>query len=1019
MKFTDIFIKRPVFATTLSLLILFIGLLAMKKLPLRQYPDIQTPVVSVSTTYVGASAKMVEGFLTTPIESALSDVGGVDFITSNSTTGHSMVLVNLRLGYDINEAVVDVSDKVAAIRGSLPDAAFDPVITKFNPQATATLYIAFSSATLSAEAVTDYITRIVKPQLEVVPGVARADIFGEAKYAMRIWLDPAKMNAHNVTAADVSTMLASNNIQTAAGRIETNYQEFAISAGTDISTVEEFNNMVVKSDGGALIRISDIGRAELGAKSHRVSAIMNDYKSNVVGVFTKSTGNPLSVAKLGIQELEKIKAHLPKDIRAFLIWDNSKFISASIHEVISTILEASTIIILLIFLCLGSLRAIVIPIVTIPLSLIGVCGVMLVMGYSINTLTLLAAVLAIGLVVDDAIVVVENIHRHLEKGESPMQAAITGAREIAMAIVAMTVTLAAVFMPIGFMTGLTGKLFSEFAFALAGAVIVSGFVALTLSPMMCSRLLTTELFHRPFPQAIDRVFSKITTFYRSILSKIIFSKPKILSIAAVSVVVGVGLLDQLLFTTTQQELAPNEDQGVVLTIAMAPTSTNLNYLEKYTNQLIPIIKSIPEMENYGIINGFAGIHKAISFIVLKPWGERKRSATQIIQSLFPQLAGIKGILAFPFNFPSLPGGDIEGNVGFVIKSSGNYDDLYRVASQLESKLRQNPGLLNLQNTLSIDKPQVKIDINRALAGDLGISMKAISDALNISLAEPAPSQFSMAGRSYDVVPQLLPEYRNNPEKLKHIEVRTASGKLIPLSSLITITERVVPASLEHFQQMRSATIRASTAPGYSLGEALEFMQQTAKTVLPDTMTYDYLGESRQYVEAAGTTTIMFLSAIIFILLVLAAQFESFVDAVIVLVSIFFSFLGAIIAIRLTGASLNIYTKIGLVALIGLISKHGILMIEFCNQLMKEGRDRMNGIIEAASVRLRPILMTTGAMVLGALPLVFASGAGAVSRHQLGVVIVGGMSIGTMFTLFVVPMVYISVHRLVSTIKSQP
>jgi len=1016
MKFTDVFIKRPVFATTLSLLLLFVGFIAIKKMPLRQYPDIQPPVISVQTAYPGASAKMIEGFITTPIESALSDISGVDYISSSSTAGNSQVLVNLRLGHDLNQAVVDVGDKVDAIRGSLPSDAYDPVISKFNPEATATLYIAFSSDTLSAEAVTDYITRVVQPQLEVLPGVGRAQILGAAKYAMRIWLDPAKMAAQNVTAADVSNMLASNNLQTAAGRLESTYQEFDLSAKTDIETAAQFNNMVVKTEGNSLIRVSDIGKAVLGAQSRRASAIMNDYKANVIGVFTKSTGNPLSVAKAGIKQLEKIKAHLPSDIKAYLIWDNSKFIAASIHEVIMTILEAATIILLLIFLCLGSFRAILIPIVTIPLSLIGVCGLMLLMGFAINTLTLLAAVLAIGLVVDDAIVVVENIHRHLEKGESPMQAALIGTREIARAVIVMTITLAAVFMPIAFMTGLTGKLFTEFAFALAGAVLVSGFVALTLSPMMCSKLLTNELFHRPFPQAIDRVFTKITQYYRSALSKLLFRKPKQLSIIAICLVLGIALLDQLLFTTTQEELAPAEDQGVVLTIAISPNSTNLNYLEKYTKQLIPIFKSIPEMENYGIINGFDGVHKAIAFLVLKPWGDRKRSAQDIIQSLFPKFAAIKGILAFPFNFPSLPGGDIQGNVGFVVKTTGTFQELNSVMQQLEAKVRQNPKFVNVQNSLSINKPQVDISINRALAGDLGISMQDISTALNVSFAEPVPSHFTMAGRRYDVIPQLMAQYRNSPDKLKYIEVRTSSGKLIPLSSLITVTESVVPPSLDHFQQMRSATLHAATAPGYSLGEALEFLQQVSKEVLPDDMNYDYVGESRQYIEAAGTTAMLFLSAIILILLVLAAQFESFVDAFIVLVAILFSFLGAIVAIRLTGATLNIYTKIGLVALIGLISKHGILMIEFCNQLRKEGRDRVNGILEAATVRLRPILMTTGAMVLGALPLVFASGAGAVSRHQLGSVIVGGMTIGTMFTLFVVPMVYISVHRLVATMK---
>lgn len=1002
MHFTDIFIRRPVFASVLSLIILLVGLRAFSALSIREFPNIEPNVINVTTTYAGANAKLMEGFVTTPLENALAAVDGIDFIDSSSTQGQSDITIHFRLGYDINKAMSDVSNAVASTRSQLPQAVDSPIITKKDPSANPTIFMVFQSPTMSTEQITDYVGRVVEPQIQTIPGVGQARIFGEREYAMRLWLDPQRMAAQKITASDITQALQQNNVQAAPGLIETPYQELTVDAQTDLNTPEQFNNLVLRNSNGYLTRLKDVGYAALGAKDDQISIHISGVKNAIVlGVVPQPTANPLDVSKGVYKVLPNIENNLPAGLKGYVIYDSSKFISQSLKEVRKTIFEATICVALVILLFLGSLRAITIPLITIPLSLIGACSIMLVLGYTLNTLTLLAWVLAIGLVVDDSIVVLENIHRHIELGEKPVIAAINATREIGFAIIAMTFTLAAVYAPIGFLTDITGRLFSEFAFTLAGAVIVSGFIALTLSPMMSSKLLAHEIVKQGFIARVDEVFNNLMLRYKKLLPKVLVKNKLVVLLAVI-----VYLSYYLLYVTIPTELAPNEDQGYIIGFISAPTSANLNYTEKYTQELEKFFKTIPEIQGYVTINGIPdGVNSAISFLVLKPWNQRHRTAQQIIQALFPIFWGIPGVMAFPVNPAPLPGTSSRQPMEFVLKTISSYDNLNTAAQKLMAEMRKNPGLTNIDDDLKLDKPQVTITIDRNKASALGVSMMEIADSLNIMLGQPSPSEFNMQGRSYDVIPQLLAQYRNEPNQLSNINVRTASGDMIPLSNLATVTVGVAPKSLNHFQQLRAATIRASLVHGYTQGEALRFLETATKQTLPNYIQYDTAGQTRQFVDASGGMKNTFLFAVIFIFLILAAQFESFRDPLIVMVSVPLSLAGALLTLHLTGCTLNIYTQIGLVTLIGLISKHGILMVEFANKLQEKGQNKFEAIIEAASIRLRPILMTTGAMLLGALPLVLSSGAGAAARKQLGWTIFGGMAIGTALTLFIVPTFY--------------
>ena len=1003
MSFTDVFIKRPVFATTLALIILLVGLVSLSQLTLRLFPNISPSVISVTTSYPGADANLIEGFVTTPIENAISSIDGIDYIESKSTPSRSRITVHMKLGYDINDAMTDVASKVSSVRWQLPKDIYDPTVEKSDPNAQPIIYLSFLSNTKTPEQVTDYLLRVVQPQLQTLDGVSQAELMGQREYAMRIWLNPQFMAAHNVTASDVQQALLSNNIQSASGLIEGEDQEFTVYSNTDLNNEKQFNNIPIRTDStGHTIRIKDVGKAELGAPDDRVTVLMNGIPSIFIGIIPKSTANPFSVARETLNMLPTIQKYMPKGIKATLLGDMSTYIASSLREVRGTILEACFFVFLVIFLMIGSFRAVLIPMVTIPLSVIGSAIFMHVLGYSINTMTLLAFVLAIGLVVDDAIVVLENIHRHLAEGLPPVKAAIVGAREISFAVITMTLTLAAVYAPIGFTTGLTGKLFSEFAFTLAGAVIVSGFLALTLTPMMCSKIYRkNENFEKGMPGAINRIFVHIMAGYKKLLLRVIKAKYIVL-IVALSIVALCGYL----YLQIPSELIPSEDQGAIIGIVAGSGSANLSYTERQTELLAKIYDGIPEIENYGIINGVPnGVSSALSFVILKDWDKRKRSADQIINSLYMPMMMIPGVQAFPVNPPLLPGAGGMTPIDFVLKTTKSYEYLNKESWKFVAALKKWGGLRNIQNDLQIDQPQTIIDIHRNEAADLGIQMSAISASLGMFLGQPEVTRFNIEGRSYQVLPELFPQFRKTPDSLYDLNVRTSSGKLVPLSNLVTVKEKVIPRTLNHFQQLRSAIIKANLTPGMTQGNALSYMTKLANKTLPKDIQIDYTGQSRQYEKSSGKMMQTFIFAIIFIYLILAAQFESFIDPFIVMFSVPLSIAGALLLLLLDHGTMNIYTQIGLVTLVGLITKNGILIVEFANQLQEKGVEFSEAIITSAAVRLRPILMTTGAMVLGSLPLVMASGAGANARHQMGLVIIGGMTFGTLLTLFIIPTAY--------------
>ncbi|HBC71641.1 MAG TPA: hypothetical protein DEA62_03100, partial [Coxiellaceae bacterium] len=968
-------------------------------LQVRLYPKIDTSVVSISTTYAGADAALMEGFVTTQIENALGGIDGIDYIESTSTIGLSTINVYFQLGYDINVAVSDVSAKVNSVRYLLPNGIDDPVIEKDDPNASPSMYISFFSDTIKIEAIVDYLNRSIQPQLQVLPGVGTAQVWGP-DYAMRIWLDQKLMAAHNVTPSDINSALYTQSLQAPGGLLKTTSQELTVKTFSEAGTAEQFNNLVLRQDNGQLIKIRNVGKAELGPKDTDISVRINNKPGVVIAITPSSTANPVDITNEIKNMFPKLAASLPKAISTEIMWDSSKFIFESIKEVKKTIVVATLCVVLVVFLFLGSWRTLLIPIVTIPLSLVGVCIFMFLLGYSLNTITFLSMVLAIGMVVDDAIVVTENIQRHISEGKTTLEASLLGAKEIQFAIIAMTFTLAAVYAPIGFLTGLIGSLFKEFAFTLAGAVIVSGFIALTLSPMMCSKImLPSNKYENSFAKKTDAFFNKVLQRYELWLHKAIDNRKKIVSIIPI-ILIASGLL----YYFIPSELAPSEDQGYIYAPIMAPTSANVEYTQKYSKMIEPLLDQIPEAQNHLIVNGHGAPNLGIAVLILKPWSERKRTADQIIAGLSPKLWAIPGIIAFPVNPSSLPGAGSGDPVDIEIQTLGDYNQLNDVAQKIAAAARNNPKLYNIRVEPKLDQPQLGININREKAGSLGVSVSDIGNAINLILGQPTTGYFSINGTSYDVIPQLFPEVSNKPSTVNNVYLRTASGAMVQLKNLVDTNETVTPQSYNHFQQLRSMEITAGTTAGYTLGEALDFFKTTIKNIAPDTRV-DYSGQSRLYFQTGGQMVITFFFAIIFIFLVLAAQFESFRDPLIVLFTIPLSIFGALLVMFITHSTMNIYSEIGLITLVGLISKHGILMVEFANQLQEAGKNIKEAIIAAATIRLRPILMTTAAMVLGAVPLALASGAGAVSRRQIGWVIIGGMLVGTIFTLFIVPTVY--------------
>ncbi|MBZ0093235.1 MAG: efflux RND transporter permease subunit [Sulfuricellaceae bacterium] len=1005
MKFTDIFIRRPVLASVLSLLLLVFGLRSVLQLPVLQFPRTQNAVVTVSTSYYGADAGLVAGFITTPLENSIAQANGIDFLTSNSAQGVSTIQANLRLNYDPNKAITEINTKVNAVRNQLPAESQQPVISVAIGETIDSMYIGFYSRDLPTNKITDYLLRVVQPRLQAVEGVQQAEILGEQRFALRAWLNPEKLAAYGLTAADVSTALGNNNFLSAMGTTKGQMVQVDLTASTGLKSLDEFRQLAIKQKGGAIVRLQDVAKVTLGAENYDTSVAFDGKPSVYIGIKVAPTANLLDVIQRVRKAFPDIQAQLPTGLGGNIVYDATKFVNSSIAEVIHTLLEALAIVTLVVFAFLGSPRSVLIPVIAIPLSLIGTFTAMLIFGFSVNLLTLLALVLAIGLVVDDAIIVVENVNRHLDEGMKPFQASIQAARELGGPIVSMTVVLVAVYVPIGFMGGLTGALFTEFAFTLVGAVTVSAIIALTLSPMMCSRLLkphdqvTRRGWEAKAVDAIDRRFDALRVRYARSLHGSLEFLPVTMVFSAI-VLVGIYFL----YATAKSELAPQEDQGVVISFASSAPNATLQQRLLYSRQVFESIAKYPETEHVFQLD-LPG--QSIAGMVLKPWDERKRDATQLQALLGPDLNRVAGARIAVFQPPPLPGA--RGlPVQFVIQTTEPFERLEQVSKQFLETAQKSGLFMFLDTDLKFDRPQSELVIDRDKAAQAGLTMRDLGSALTSMLGGGYVNYFSMDGRSYKVIPQVQQAFRLNAAQLDDYYIRTASGSAVPLSTLAHIADKTVPETLNHFQQLNSATISGVPFPGVTVGEALQHLKELAAQTLPQGYAVDYAGQSRQFVQESSALVMTFFFALLIIFLALAAQFESFRDPLIILISVPMSICGALIFISLGvgGASLNIYTEVGLVTLIGLISKHGILIVEFANNLQRQGASKRAAIEQAASIRLRPILMTTAAMVLGVLPLIAASGAGAVSRYNMGLVIATGVAIGTVFTLFVVPAMYL-------------
>ncbi len=1000
MQLSDTAIRRPVFATVLSLLLILIGLVCFNLLQVREYPRIDNPVVNVSTRLIGASSEVIESQVTKPLEDSIAGIDGVEIITSISRSEQSLITVRFKLEKDPDDAAADVRDRASRVRARLPDAIDEPVIAKVEADATPTVWLAFTSENLSPLEVTDLANRIVKPRLQTVPGVADVMINGDRKFSMRVWLDPDKLASYRLTVQDVEDALRAQNLEVPAGRIESQQREFSVTARTDLNTVEQFEAVALKQAAGHTVRLRDVARIEQAAASERSSVRLNGVPSVSLGVVRQATANPLEVSA-GVREMmPRLQQDLPPGVNVHVANDNSVFIEKSIHSVFTTIVEAVVLVALVVFLFLRHVRAAIIPLVTIPVSLIGAFAIMALAGFTVNTLTLLALVLAIGLVVDDAIVMLENIFRHIEEGMAPFQAALKGAKEIGFAVVAMTMTLAAVFAPLAFAPGRTGRLFSEFALTLAGAVIVSGFVALTLTPMMCSKLLR----HNPNPTRFDRIMEsgldRITQIYSRALSWTLAHRWVVVMVMALS-----AGASWWLFSIAKSELSPIEDRGVLLATVNAPDGSTLDYTARYLLAIEEIGREYPEFDRVFVVAGNPSVSQGVSFLRTVDWDERDRSTIELARDLQPKFQALPGVTVFPITPPSLGQGFRERPVNFVIVTNDSYENLSDVVTQFLAEMRKNPGLLAPDSDLRLNKPEIFLEVDRDRAADAGVSVNQVARTVETMLGGRAVTRYKRDADQYDVLVQTDLRGRTTPEDIDKLFVRGRNQVMVPLSSIVKMREDVSPRELNHFNQRRSASITANLAPGYSLGEALQFMDQTAVQLLKPGYSTELNGVSREFRSSSGTLGLVFVLALLFIFLVLSAQFESFIDPLVILLAVPLSMVGALAALQLAGGTLNVYSQIGLITLVGLITKHGILIVEFCNQLRQQGRTVMEAAVEAASLRLRPIMMTTGAMVLGALPLALASGAGAETRQQIGWVIVGGMTLGTLLTIFVVPTVY--------------
>jgi multidrug efflux pump len=996
MRFTDTFIQRPVLAIVVSSLLLLLGSASAFRVGVREFPQIERSVINVQTIYPGASARTMQGFVTNPLQVSIAGAKGIEYIVSDSAPSLSTITVHVELGRNSTDVLSEVIAKVNEARGDLPRDIEDPVVSSA-ASSDAMMYVGFYSEQMTPYQITDFLMRSIQPELASLPGVGKANIFA-LKLAMRVWLDPVRMAALGITATDVNAAISRDNYISAAGTTEGQWVRVTVDARTDLQTPEQFAELVVRQVGDERVRLGDVADVEMAAETTQMKSLSSGRESVFMSITPAPDANPLEVSRAVHDTLPKIEALLPADMQMIMDWDGSVVIDEAIKEVATTLLEAALIVILVIYLFLGSLRVVLIPLVAIPLSLIGVVFLMLTLGFSINLLTLLAMVIAIGLVVDDAIVVVENVHRHIEQGATPLEAARIGAREVALPVMAMTLTLAAVYAPISFIGGLTGALFSEFALTLAGAVIVSGVVALTLSPMMCSRVLKDAEHQGRFANWLDQLFERLIDRYRRLLGACLNNRGAVLVLAAC-------LLASLplLFALGQQELAPEEDTGGFFLIGKAPRYANVDYSDHYLAQVVDIWKTIPEASHsWQVIqpdSNFGGI-------TLYPWDERERTQQEIQRELQQKLRAVAGLEMFAFTPPTLPGADSGLPLNFVVASTAEYEQLVTIGDELLQAARESGLFAFVTQSLDFDRPEIVVNIERERAARLGISMQTIGQTLAVMLGEAEVNRFTLEGRSYKVIPQAGKDFRLTREELEKYYVRTDSGELVPLSAVVSLQSRIEPNSLTQYQQLNSTTIEGIMMPPNSLGAGLEFLEQKLAEIAPPGFRAGYTGASRRFIQESAAFPILFTLSMLLIFLVLAAQFNSFRDPFVVLVTVPLSIFGAIVPIALGFATLNIYTQVGLLTLIGLISKHGILIVEFANKLAQTGIDKREAVLQAASQRLRPILMTTFATVLGVWPLVIASGAGANSRFSIGLVITAGMLVGTLFTLFVVPVFYL-------------
>ena len=1001
MRFTDIFIRRPVLAISISLMIALLGLQAIFKMQVRQYPDMTNTVVTISTAYYGASADLIQGFITQPLEQAIAQADNIDYITAKSIMGMSSITVQMKLNTNPNAALADILAKVNSVRAQLPKETQDPTISLSTGGGTGVLYLGFTSKTLSSSQITDYIERVVKPQLFTVGGVAKVDMYGGVPFALRVWLDPQKMAAFNLSASDVTHVLQANNYQSAVGQANNDFVLYNGSANTQSNSPAALEKLVVSSNNGQVIRLGDIAKVTLSRSSDSYRATANGQEAVVGAIEAAPSANPINIAKDVRKLLPTIERNMPSTIKMTIMYDSTIAINDSIHEVIKTILEAALIVLVVIALFIGSLRSVIIPIITIPLSLIGVALVMQLFGFSWNLMTLLALVLAIGLVVDDAIVVLENVERHIKLGQTPFRAAILGTREIAIPVISMTIALGAVYAPIALMGGLTGSLFKEFALTLAGAVFISGIIALTLSPVMCATFLKENEAPNKFELMVHGFLDRLTLRYEKMLTGIMHMR----SVVIVFALCACASLP-FLFKFIPSELAPAEDNGVVVFMGTAPANANLDFIQDTMDQVNKVLTSEKSVEYAQIFSGIPSANQAFGLATLKPWSQRDQSQTEVANDVTEKIKNIPQMAVTAFQMPSLPGAGSGLPVQFVITTPNNFKSLFQVAAEMLTKVKDNPMFVYSDLDLKYDSATMNIDIDKDKAGAYGVTMQAIGNTLSTMLAGGDINRVDILGRSYKVIPQVERKDRFNPKDLNNYYVKTSSGDLIPLGSLVTIKVTPAPPTLPSFNQQNAATIGAVLAPGTSIGEAVSWLNTESAKVLPKGYSHDYLGESRQYVTEGNALYATFGLALAIIFLVLAIQFESLRDPLVILVSVPLAICGALIALAWGATTLNIYSQIGLITLIGLITKHGILICEVAKEeQLYHGKNRMDAVMEAAKIRLRPILMTTCAMIAGLVPLLYASGAGAASRFSIGVVIVAGLSIGTLFTLFVLPVIY--------------